>query len=557
LIFDKIHCKANTDKANTLFVKCQDLTPPGFTLVELAIVLVIVGLLIGMGASLIGPLTRRAKLNETRNTVKEVYETISGFATANKRLPALLTDLSAKTRDSYNNILLYYPAPGLTASNLCTTQGTYLTLNDMGSNKTNVAFVILSQGENRCNQTGTGSPFAIADTDVSTACTDGSGSPGYDDIVMYMDINTLRQQMCNPFRIVTDSLPTGTEELAYPSTTLDATDGTPQIPPSYNTWAVSSGALPAGLTLSNLGVISGTPTAGGSFGFTVSVSDLEGRPATKNFSLTINPNDPRITTEFLNYGTVNEAYPSATLSATGGRSPYTWAVTSGSLPAGLALNAGTGEISGTPTTAGTSSFTVRVTDAGSRTASKTLSIAINPAGTGGGGGGGSAPTCSVSANPDIIPSGGTTTLNFSISNGPAFASFSPQNGTCTTFSGSTGDSCTTGALSSRTTYVLSVSNADGSGSCSTTVFVGRTAYRVWNNTGSRRDFIVDGTCRRINNGGEITTAALRLNSGETMYRYSTNNGTCGGGAQAQLSYNSAVSADSDNDGLVNFTGTDR
>ncbi len=56
----------------------------GFTLVELAIVLVIVGLLIGMGAGLLGPLTKRAKLIETRNTVKEVYETINGYAAANK-----------------------------------------------------------------------------------------------------------------------------------------------------------------------------------------------------------------------------------------------------------------------------------------------------------------------------------------------------------------------------------------------------------------------------------------------------------------------------------------
>jgi len=235
------------------------------------------------------------------------------------------------------------------------------------------------------------------------------------------------------------------------------------------------------------GVISGTPIADGSYNFTVQVCDNDDpnlpndcppttnkdRVATRSFSITINPNDPRITTEFLTYGTVNQAYPSTTLSATGGRTPYTWS--SGSPPAGLSLNAGTGVISGTPTAEGTYPFAVTVTDSGSRTASKTLSIAINPAGSGGGSGGG-------------------------------------------------------GGLSD---------------------------YRVWNNTGSRRDFIVDGTCRRINNGAEITTAALRLNSGETIDRYATNNGSCGGGVQEQLSYTSAVYADSDGDGLVNFTGTDR
>src|SRR2546423_1026642 len=70
---------------------------------------------------------------------------------------------------------------------------------------------------------------------------------------------------------------------------------------------------------------------------------------------------------------------SATLQAIGGVSPYTWAVISGSLPAGLSLNGSTGVISGTPTTAGPSTFTVRVTDANSATATQILTITINAA----------------------------------------------------------------------------------------------------------------------------------------------------------------------------------
>jgi len=545
----------------------------GFTLAELAIVLVIVGLLIGMGAGMIGPLTKRLKYNETRSTVKEVYEAINGYAAANKKLPANLLALSTKTMDTYKSNLLYYFAGGLTASDLCTTQGAYLTVNDMGTPRSNVAFVVFSQGENLCNQTdpsGTGASFTIVDTGVTISCSQDPNA-GYDDIVMYQDINTLRQQICNSFRIVTDSFPSGTEEIVYPPSVLTATDGSTP----YQSWNIT-GSLPSGLSLQTSGTcgstactilnpcICGTPTLDGSYNFDVTVTDAENRTATKSFSITINPNDPRITTEFLTYGTVNTAYPSVTLSATGGNisSPYTWALTSGSLPAGLSLNAGTGVISGTPTAEGTYSFTVTVTDSSSRTASKTLSIAINPESTGSGGGGGgggsgSAPTCSVTASPDVILSGQTTTLNFSISSGPAYAIFSPQNGTCTTFSSSTGNSCTTSARSSTSTFVLSVSNSNGSSSCSTTVFIGQANYRVWNNTGARYDFNVDGSCRRINNGAEITTGALRLNSGENISRYSTNNGTCGGGVQAQLSYNSAVYNDNDNDGQVNFTGTDR
>ena len=82
---------------------------------------------------------------------------------------------------------------------------------------------------------------------------------------------------------------------------------------------------------------------------------------------------PTITTDTLPGGKVGEAY-SQTLSATG-TTPITWGIDSGNLPAGLTLDEATGEISGTPTAAGTASFTVKAENsAGSDT--KELSIAI-------------------------------------------------------------------------------------------------------------------------------------------------------------------------------------
>jgi hypothetical protein len=91
---------------------------------------------------------------------------------------------------------------------------------------------------------------------------------------------------------------------------------------------------------------------------------------------------PTITTASLPNGQQNSSY-GATLAATGGASPYTWTVVSGALPTGLSLAPTTGVVSGTPTGSGTSDFTVQVTDQNSQTATKALSITINPGGGGG------------------------------------------------------------------------------------------------------------------------------------------------------------------------------
>jgi hypothetical protein len=153
------------------------------------------------------------------------------------------------------------------------------------------------------------------------------------------------------------------------------------------TWTLAAGSsLPAGLTLSTAGVISGTPTTAGTSTFTVTVSDSTiptAKTASKAFSVTVNPAGAVLTistTSPLPAGTVGTAY-TQTLTATGGTTPYSWALAAGSpaLPAGLTLSTA-GVISGTPTASGTVSVNITVTDAATATATQAFSITINPAG---------------------------------------------------------------------------------------------------------------------------------------------------------------------------------
>ncbi|MCB1225566.1 MAG: putative Ig domain-containing protein, partial [Verrucomicrobiales bacterium] len=161
---------------------------------------------------------------------------------------------------------------------------------------------------------------------------------------------------CPVLTLSPSSLPAGVVGAPY-SQSLSASGGTAPY-----TWSVISGSLPSGLTLSSAGVISGTPTAVGSASFTVRAVDAN--VCTETLSLTLSVACPAvsITTTTLPNGTVNTAY-SQTLSVTGGTSPYTWSVSSGTLPAGLTLNLSTGVISGTPTSTSAASFTIAVVDA--------------------------------------------------------------------------------------------------------------------------------------------------------------------------------------------------
>ena len=176
-----------------------------------------------------------------------------------------------------------------------------------------------------------------------------------------------------PPTITTTTLASPTLNTAY-SATVTATGGF--LPLS---WAVTSGALPTGLSLSssttNSVQITGKPTAAGSFTFTITVTDSAGFSSSQQFTVVVS-SIAITTTSPLPPATINAAY-TVTFAATGGVTPLSWSVASGStLPPGLTLVSATGVLSGTPTQAGTFTFGITVTDSASPAASATVSFTL-------------------------------------------------------------------------------------------------------------------------------------------------------------------------------------
>lgn len=465
----------------------------GLTLVEVAIVLVILGFLIGLGASLIGPLTKRAKLQESRDIVKQAKVSFVGYAVKNGYIPQEGTynpnnpvqafqDVGTKGIDAWSKPLRYIAANELEGSavNICGVNSTTLTVTDRGTTHSNIAFIIISGGENYNIQTEN-TIYETGTPNIDDFTSDINRQEDYDDIVAYVSLDEIRalRECPKPLAITSPTVLNEGEEDSYYSYYLQASGSSPPY-----TWATWSGY---GLTLNSSGLISGTINYNTSTNtgeltdscsslplitITTSVTDSAGSPAV-NYAGTINikPKQLKILTEVLPTAYEGTAY-SAIISASGGRTPYSWSMSvSPSCPTGLTCSGNS--ISGTPATGTAGTYTVTVianpSETGLCTAIKSLALTINP--TGGGGGGS-----------------------------------------------------------------------------------GCTAYRVWNQTGATQDFTVSGTCRNNRgNGAEITTTTLTLNSGGSISRHASTAGNCTSAVVQTLTYSQAQVADSNGNCQVNFT----
>ena len=158
--------------------------------------------------------------------------------------------------------------------------------------------------------------------------------------------------------ITTSTLPGATLGVLYRQA-LQATGGS-----GSNAWSVLAGALPAGLSLSSAGVVSGTPTAVGTSGVTVLVTSGVAT-ATQNLSVVVSATastSVSVTTTSVPGGTIGTFY-SQSLKASGGSGSYAWTVVNGALPGGLTLSS-SGTIAGIPTGLAADTFTVQVASGG-------------------------------------------------------------------------------------------------------------------------------------------------------------------------------------------------
>ncbi len=371
----------------------------GFTLIELAIVLVLVGLLLGLGTSLVGILIKQVKRRETQERLDAAVESVIGYAQTHKYLPDNATFFSVvrTPRDTYGKPFIYIYYSALAGSGgYCGKKESPITIricHDNGCSSyeeiKNVAFLVLSSGENYNIQTYLPNPSAVSsDTvikiydygiKVDDYPSDMNRVEEYDDQVKWITLSELRRKAdCKPLAIISpENLPKAEEDSPY-SYQLEAEGGKPPY-----SW---SGLVGSGLNLDSEGRVWGTvnlntststgelTTCNGSITFNATVKDSVNDTEWKIFNIRVEPKALRIITDTLPIGYVGSSY-AAKISAQGGVIPYSWSMT-GTCPPGLTCSGNT--ISGTPSKSGSYDITVTVTDHCGFSYSRKYTLVVNP-----------------------------------------------------------------------------------------------------------------------------------------------------------------------------------
>ncbi|MBI5187631.1 MAG: type II secretion system protein [Nitrospirae bacterium] len=220
----------------------------GFTLIEIAIVLVIIGILLSIGAGMVGTLTKRAKYNETKEIINAAVESVISYGAANNKLPIWGDGVADGSIDEFVEVIrnpndawtkpLYYiydnNLTDVTIGGICGRKTTNLTVRicpdaacSTPTNIYDVAFIVLSGSENYNNQTAGNQGVTSATTinvyevdvpNIDNYAGDINRPEPYDDIVKWITIDELRIKagcVGAQLRILNNELPFGTKSTVY------------------------------------------------------------------------------------------------------------------------------------------------------------------------------------------------------------------------------------------------------------------------------------------------------------------------------------------------------
>lgn len=291
----------------------------------------------------------------------------------------------------------------------------------------------------------------------------------------------------------------GTTTVAYSDSSLGHTGGQ-----SPYVFSISAGALPPGLALNtSTGAITGTPTAAGTYNFTVKVSDANASFATASFTITVAAFPALAGT--LPDASNGVAY-SASYTETGGHATLAYDISAGTLPTGLTINSATGVISGTPTVNGASTFTVRVTDGHGNVATRAGTVTVY-----------ALPVISGSYTGNLEVGIAYSSAGLSVSGGKAPIAWTKSGGTLPpglTLNGTTG--ALTGTPTTAGTYNFTVAATDALGRADTqTVTLTVQAALALSITGVKT---------QLEEGLAIGSSTAVASGGVTPYTYSIGNG---------------------------------
>ncbi|MEE9694753.1 putative Ig domain-containing protein [Aeromonas hydrophila] len=465
--------------------------------------------------------------------------------------------------------LILDPSPGSSTTTLHgapTTAGTYtfsITLND-GLNQGGVAtytLVVTSSAVPTLTSVAPNSGSTAGATSVTLTGTDFTGATavsfGGTAASGYIVNNATTITATTPAHAagavnVVVTTPSGTATLTNGYTyTVPA----PTVGPVSATVAANSSANPITLSLSGGAAssvavataashgtatasgtsITYTPTAGysGSDSFTYTATNASGTSSPATVTITVSAPTLAITPTTLPDGAQGTAY-NQTVTATGGSAPYTYAITAGSLPAGLSLNTSSGAISGTPSASGTSNFTVTATDANSATGSQAYSLVIN----------GLPPVANaVSATVAANSSANPITLNITGGAASSVAVATAASHGTATASGTSITYTPTAGYSGSDSFTYTATNASGTSSPATvTITVSAPTLAITPTT------LPDGT------QGTAYSQTVTATGGSTPYTYAITAGSLPAGLSLNTS-SGVISGTPSASGTGNFTVT--